>query len=90
MEGMGKIVDDHAAPNRHLALENYAKEAMIDWNAPKVTHAEPYLRECLDHKFVAQHSKWNFMAENSKFSASGTTSAVIHRKSNENSNFNFM
>ena len=34
VESMGKIVAQHGAVKRGLEIENYAKEAVVHWNAP--------------------------------------------------------
>ena len=43
IEGMGCVVDKHAAPQRHLCMESYSIEAMIHYNGPAAHESESFL-----------------------------------------------
>jgi hypothetical protein len=90
VEGMGCIVDQHAAPERHLSMETYSKEAMIHYNAPMVHEAESFLKDSLDVMFEKNVKKgWHFVARDSKYAVDGT-SEVIKRMKLASSKFSFM
>ena len=90
VEGMGCIVDKHAAPERHLSMETYSKEAMIHYNAPLVHEAESFLVNSLDVMFEKNVKKaWHFVARDSKYAVHGT-SEVIKRQKLQSSKFSFM
>jgi len=90
VEGMGCIVDQHAAPEKHLSMETYSKEAMIHYNAPMVHEAESFLKDSLDVMFDKNVKKgWHFVARDSKYAVDGT-SEVIKRIKLASSKFSFM
>ena len=48
VESMGRCVDVHAGPSRHLSAEKYAIEAFIDRNGPPVSAAGKLLASALN------------------------------------------
>ena len=65
VEGMGCIVDQHATPGRHLSMEAYAKEAIIDYNGPLLHEADAFLMASVDRYF-------------NRTNANGTTTVQPH------------
>lgn len=65
VEGMGCIVDQHATPGRHLSMEAYAKEAIIDYNGPLLHEADAFLMASVDRYFT-------------RTNANGTTTVQPH------------
>ena len=58
VESMGGVLDRHASGERHLQQPDYAKEAFIHWNAPKVHDAKRLLIAALDRHFKGK--AWHF------------------------------
>ena len=58
VESMGGVLDRHASGERHLQQPDYAKEAFIHWNAPKVHDARQLLSAALDRHFKGK--AWHF------------------------------
>ena len=58
VESIGCIVDQHAAPGRHLAQHVYAAEAFVHWNGPRPHAAEKLLAASLDRHFKGKD--WHF------------------------------
>ena len=51
MESMCKMINTHANTSRGLSFFQYAKEAIIMWNAPLAHEAESFLRAALNDYF---------------------------------------
>jgi len=51
VEGMGCALDNHAAPGRHLQMEQFTAEAMIHWNGPAAHQCENFLTLALNDYF---------------------------------------
>jgi len=61
VESMGNIIDQHAAPGRHLNPEEYAREAFIHWNGPQLHRADRFLAASLNRHFkVSWPGGWRF------------------------------
>ena len=58
VEGMGCVLDNHAAPGRHLQMEQFTAEAMIHWNGPAAHQCENFLTLALNDYFGP--TAWNF------------------------------
>ena len=64
---MGNIIDQHAAPARHLAPEKYTRDAFIHWNGPLLQHADDLLTAALNRHFeVTWPGKWRFTNTSSR------------------------
>ena len=58
IESMGCILDQHAAPGRHLPQHAYAEEAYIHWNGPRPHEATKLLVAALNRYF--DNKPWHF------------------------------
>jgi len=93
---MGCIVDQHATPGRHLSIESYAKEAIIDYNGPLLHEADKYLMASVDHYFTRRNADGtktlqphHFFHKNERFSKF-TYSEVIDHKLEKRSKLGFV
>jgi hypothetical protein len=48
---MGAVIDQHAAPGRGLGPEEYARDAIIHWNGPKVHRGDDLIMAALNMHF---------------------------------------
>ena len=94
IESMGCIVDQHAAPGRHLAQPKYAEEAFIHWNGPRPHEATKLLSQALDRHFKGK--EWHFVKKDRPAHWAGQDvkqfkiSKVVDRLSSEHSRLSFM
>jgi hypothetical protein len=57
VEGMCSVVAKHAFGTRGLIFDVYAKESIIDYNAPHRAHMTLFITKALDHTFWPRSTK---------------------------------
>ena len=83
VEGMCKTVHKHASSERHLGIDRFAIEAVVDWAAPTTARATPVLTAAMNKTFNGK--EWNFFAKTSGYQVS----EVVDRKLKEFSKISF-
>jgi hypothetical protein len=57
VEGMCSVVAKHATGVRSLCFDMYAKESIVDYNAPDRTQSNAFITKALDHLFASKAYK---------------------------------
>jgi hypothetical protein len=90
---MGGIIDQHAAPGRHLEPEEYARESYIHWNGPPLHRADALLVAALNHYFKAPGpAYWKFFNKTTRLDrlVPWRVSQIIDRIRSVRSNLPFL
>lgn len=92
VEGMCSVIAKHARPERGLAFERYAKEAMLVWNMPDAAESHDFLSDALNYHFRgSRYNDWHFWSHDERErSLVPIVSKVIDRLRKGRSKFHYM
>mmetsp|Transcript_13174 Transcript_13174/g.34089 ORF Transcript_13174/g.34089 Transcript_13174/m.34089 type:complete len:222 (-) Transcript_13174:129-794(-) len=98
VEGMCSVVAKHATGTRGLIFDMYAKESIVDYNAPHRAHSTPFITKALDHYFgqktyqrVKPVDKWRFLrTDNNLWRNASLLSEMLTNRLTETSRLEFM
>ena len=85
VESIGSIAELHTQPQRNCNFKKFETELIVDWNGPKPSKAQDFIRRALDRHFGGRKN-WRFRTGSSKY----FVSKVVDRVNSEPSRLTFL
>lgn len=90
VEGMTKLVAEHADGQRGLSDIKYNEESFIRWNGPSLAESDPVMKEALRLRFGDGGVRFTQTSARRAAGAYGMVGKVMQRHDKEKSKFSFM